>query len=168
MHDRQLHAEGVSCPHHRFVSTARSESAQHLSSRSLSRRARSAIDEVFDGGSARTWTELGAFTNREVAGARTPLGAVWDQLASEIDRANRPRGRATSAVREVVRRIVRLMLGEGASREQIRDALVRAVMKQHRTSDDMITPPELAVREALLADVLNCAASTADQIRTDR
>jgi len=86
------------------------------------------------------------------------LRAAWEQFASEVDRANRPRGRATPAVREVVRRIARLMTADGASREEIREALVRAVMRQHRALDDVASAPEVVVSESLLADVLHCAA----------
>jgi hypothetical protein len=128
------------------------------SSRSKSRRARPAIDEVFDGGSSPTWTERDASVSREHSGSHSALRAAWEQLASEIDRANRPRGRATPAVREVVRRIARLMAADGATREEIREALVRAVMRQHRLLHDVVRTPEIAVSESLLADVLHWAA----------
>jgi hypothetical protein len=128
------------------------------SSHPKSRRARPAIDEVFDGGPVPTRMDLEASVSREHTGSRGALHAAWEQLASEIDRANRPRGRATPVVREVVRRIVRLMAADGATREEIREALVRAVMRQHRTLHDVVSTLEIAVSESLLADVLHCAA----------
>jgi hypothetical protein len=130
-----------------------------LLSRPSSRRARPATDEVFEASSSPTRAERESSASRELHVTRNALGAAWDQLASEIDRVNRPRGRATAAVREGVRRIVRLMLADGASRDEIRSALTRAVMGQHRSLDDVAPPPEVAVSEALLADVLHCAAS---------
>lgn len=116
---------------------------------------------MFDAGASPAWTEQDASVSREHPGSRDALRAAWAQLANEIDRANRPRGRATPAVREIVRRIVRLMTAEGASREEIREALVRAVMRQHRALGDVVSAPEVAVSEALLADVLHCAAAAA-------
>ena len=113
---------------------------------------------MFDAESSSTRTEREAPAGREHPGSRNTLRAAWEQLANEIDRANRPRGRATPAVREVVRRIARLMMAEGASREEIREALVRAVMRRHRTLDDVAHTPDVAVSESLLADVLHCAA----------
>ena len=50
------------------------------------------------------------------------------------------------------------MTADGASREEIREALVRAVMRQHRALDDVASTPEVVVSESLLADVLHCAA----------
>jgi hypothetical protein len=114
---------------------------------------------VFEATSSPTHAEREPSAGREPLGARNALGAAWDRLANEIDRANRPRGRATAAVREVVRRIVRLMQADGASRDEIRTALARAVMRQHRALGDVKPTPEVAVSEALLADVLHCAAS---------
>ena len=114
---------------------------------------------MLDAGSSPTRAALDAPAAREHPGSRTSLRAAWEQLAGEIDRANRPGGRATPAIRDVVRRIVRVMAADGASREEIREALVRAVMKQHRVLCDVASTPEMAVSEALLADVLHCAAS---------
>ena len=114
---------------------------------------------MFDPEPTPTWTEREAPARREHPGSRNALRAAWEQLANEIDRANRPRGRATPAVRETVRRIVRLMTAEGASREEIREALVRAVMRRHRALDDVANTPDVAVSESLLADVLHCAAA---------
>jgi hypothetical protein len=117
---------------------------------------------VFDAGPSPTRTEHDAPVSREHSGSRGALRAAWEQFASEADRANRPRGRATPAVREVVRCIARLMTADGASREEIREALVRAVMRQHRALDDVASTQEVAVSESLLADVLHCAA---DEVR---
>ncbi|MDB4881335.1 MAG: hypothetical protein JWL95_101 [Gemmatimonadetes bacterium] len=87
------------------------------------------------------------------------MHGAWEQLAREIDRANRPLGRATAAVRELARRIAREMRAEGASRDEIRAALTRAVEKRHRALGDERAEIDISAHQALLADVLHCAVA---------
>jgi hypothetical protein len=104
--------------------------------------------------------------NQRSSGERQAFAAAhgasaqsWEQLARVLDRANRPFGRATPAVREAVRRIVREMMAHGASRDDIRGALTRAVTKHQRLLGRAAGELDVSVSEALLADVLHCAAA---------
>ena len=125
----------------------------------MSRRARTATDDVFDRESARAWVSTGSA--RDDSARAAPVREtedVWGQLARELDRANRPGGRATTAVREVVRRIVRELRADGASSDEIRGALARAVRRYHKLLGETQGDHDMAVSESLLADVLHCAA----------
>jgi hypothetical protein len=134
--------------------------ALHRSHPSVSRRARRASDELFEAGSVASWSELGASGAHGSTNAAAPdaLRAAWDQLGRELDRASRPQGRATPAIRGIVRRIVHQMMTVGASRDEIRDALTRAVSSRHRGNGSTADKARRFVSDALLADVLQCAA----------
>jgi hypothetical protein len=100
----------------------------------------------------------------QVAGIRSawPHASLqaWDRFTRELGRAYRPSGRAPDTVRDSARRIATEMLAAGASHDDVRRALTRAV-QEHPTRvllEQQLTAQGRSHWEVLLADVLHCAA----------
>jgi hypothetical protein len=121
------------------------------------RRARRAYGDMID-----VWSEetLGRSAAMAWGGWTEASPQAWEQLVRELGRVYRPSGRASEGVREGARRIAREMTAAGASRDDVRRALTRAV-QEHPVRVLLEQQCSAAGRshwEALLADVLQCAA----------
>lgn len=115
----------------------------------------SAFEEV--GGPSPTRGTWSAPPPRQVPAQ--PSVQAMEQLAWELGRVFRPSGRATHGVREGARRIAAEMMAAGATRDDVRRALTRAVHEHpiRLLLEQQSSAPDRSHWEALLADMLQCA-----------